>query len=135
MSTDERQPLEEQAERAKKRLLDNVDRLEERTEAMVSSIRKAKASVGALAMGAAAATALLGTAWFVMVMHRRKARSRKPRWSMPVRQPTSRGLASRLARELIFSGGTIAGTHLLRWGLSRYLPIEGGTADAPWTSG
>jgi len=130
MNSDERQPLEEKADHAKQRLLDNVDRLEERKEAVVNSMRQAKASARSVAMGAAAATALLGTVWFVV--HRRRVRSRKARWSLPARQPP-RSLVSRLARELFFSGGTIVATHLLRWGLNRYVPVEAGTAEVRWS--
>ena len=131
MNSDERQPLEEKADQAKQRLLDDVDRLEERKEAVVNSMRQAKASARSIAMGAAAATALLGTAWFV-VHRRRKARSPKARWALPARQQP-RSLASRLARELFFSGGTIVATHLLRWGLNRYVPIDAGTAEVRWS--
>jgi len=129
MNTDEREPLEDKAEEVKRRLLEKVDRLEERKEAVVNSVRKAKASAGTLAMGAVVAAALLGTAWFAV--HRRNVRSRTTRWSLPVRQRRSKSLASRLARELFFSGGAIVATHLLRWGLNHYVPIE--SAEGRWT--
>jgi hypothetical protein len=127
--SEDQEMLEQKADEARQRLLDKVDLLEQRKEAVVTTARRVEHLLGPVAIGAAVAGVFLSATVVSAVVRAKQRKARTKAWSLPAkalfaraqpRKPPS--FAGRLTRELALMGLTTVGGRLLEWAIDRAMP-------------